>query len=186
MSEITDFFTGDGYMAFASAVKWIFGTLAVIFFGIALYAYLKVHLLIKSHHAHSAGHDTKPHPVVDDWRQTTTPQQAQPPSDQATQWEEIKRRGDSLREAEWKLAVIEADNLVDEQLKSRGFAGESMGERLMMINPSDLASLQDLWDAHKLRNLLVHDTNYTVRHDQVLSAISSFEKVLKELGAISS
>src|SRR3989344_2079440 len=45
-------------------------------------------------------------------------------------WEEIKRHVSSFVEAEWKLAVIEADKFVDDVLKTAGFAGESMGERL--------------------------------------------------------
>jgi len=65
-----------------------------------------------------------------------------------------------------------------------GYGGESMGERLMMIKPDELMHLQDLWDAHKLRNLIVHDTSYTITQDQVLTAIHSFEKVLKELGKV--
>ena len=90
-----------------------------------------------------------------------------------------------MRDADWKLAVIEADKFVDDALKTKGFPGETMGERLMMIKPQELSSLQDLWDAHKLRNLLVHETSYQLRHEQALGAINSFEKVLRELGVVS-
>ncbi|MBI2063463.1 MAG: ComEC family competence protein [Candidatus Yanofskybacteria bacterium] len=71
-------------------------------------------------------------------------------------WDEIRRHVNSFVEAEWKLAVIEGDKFVDDVLKTAGFAGESMGERLMLIKPDQIINLQYLWDAHKLRNLLVH------------------------------
>lgn len=100
-------------------------------------------------------------------------------------WAEIKDRVNSFNEAEWKLSVIEADKFVDEALKNAGFEGESMGERLMMIEPGQILSLQSLWDAHKLRNLLVHDNNYQVSHRQAILVIEAFEGVLKELAVIS-
>lgn len=100
-------------------------------------------------------------------------------------WSEIKKHVNSFNEAEWKMAVIEGDKFVDDALKSGGYLGESMGERLMMIQPGQLLSLQQLWDAHKLRNLLVHDVNYQLTHRQAVLAIEAFESVLRELGALS-
>ncbi|MBI2063336.1 MAG: hypothetical protein HYT61_03845 [Candidatus Yanofskybacteria bacterium] len=99
-------------------------------------------------------------------------------------WQEIRRHVDSFVEAEWKLAVIEADKFVDDVLKTAGFVGESMGERLMLIKPDQIINLQYLWDAHKLRNLLVHDANFRLTHQQALFAINAFESVLKELAAL--
>lgn len=100
-------------------------------------------------------------------------------------WAEIKRHVNSFTEAEWKLAVIEADKFVDETLKTAGFVGESMGERLMLIQPGQILSLQTLWDAHKLRNLLVHDPRYQMTHRQAIVAVEAFEETLIELGALS-
>ena len=99
--------------------------------------------------------------------------------------EEIRKHVNSFVEAEWKLAVIEGDKFVDDVLKTAGFAGESMGERLMMIKPDQIINIQYLWDAHKLRNLLVHDANFRLTHQQALFAINAFESVLKELSALS-
>ena len=111
-----------------------------------------------------------------------------PPSEVPTaadnRWEEIKKHVSDFKESSWKLAVIEADKFVDDALKNAGFQGESMGERLMTIDPSQLLSLQQLWDAHKLRNLLVHDVNYEVTHRQAILAVEAFEQVLRELGAL--
>lgn len=99
-------------------------------------------------------------------------------------WQEIRSHVESFIEAEWKLAVIEGDKFVDDVLKAAGFAGESMGERLMLIKPDQIVNLQHLWDAHKLRNLLVHDPNFRLTHQQATLAINAFESVLKELSAI--
>lgn len=111
-----------------------------------------------------------------------------PPSEAGSafdaRWREIKNHANSFKESEWKFAVIEADKFVDDVLKSAGFRGETMGERLTIIKPDELLNLQYLWDAHKLRNLVAHDPNFRLTHQQVLWAIEAFESVLRELGAL--
>ena len=99
-------------------------------------------------------------------------------------WEEIEKHINSTREAEWKFAVIEADKLVDEVLKGAGFQGDTMGDRLMNIQPGQLTTLQNLWEAHKIRNRLVHDVNYFLRYTEAKRAVGLYEKTLKELQAI--
>ncbi len=99
-------------------------------------------------------------------------------------WDEIERHINSTREAEWKFAVIEADKLVDELLKGAGFPGDTMGDRLMNIQPGQLITLQNLWEAHKIRNRLVHDTNYFLRYTEAKRAVGLYEKTLKELQAL--
>ena len=98
-------------------------------------------------------------------------------------WEEVQRHITSTREAEWKFAVIEADKVVDDILKN-SFPGETMGERLMNISQGQLETLNGLWEAHKIRNRLVHDTNYFLRYAEAKRAVILYERTLKELHAI--
>lgn len=58
---------------------------------------------------------------------------------------------------DWKLAIIEADIILDNTLKQRGYAGNSLGERLKSIGSGQLSSLQDAWEAHKVRNRIAHE-----------------------------
>lgn len=99
-------------------------------------------------------------------------------------WAEVLKHINSNREAEWKYAVIEADKLIDEILKEAGFPGETLGERLMAIEPGQLATLEGLWNAHKTRNKIAHDTSYFMRYAEAKKAVEQFEKTLEELGAI--
>lgn len=99
-------------------------------------------------------------------------------------WNEIEKHINSTREAEWKFAVIEADKLTDELLKGAGFQGDTMGDRLMNIQPGQLITLQGLWEAHKIRNRLAHDINYFLRYTEAKRAVGLYEKTLKELQAI--
>lgn len=110
------------------------------------------------------------------------PQPATSPSN--ARWDEIQKHINSTREGEWKFAVVEADKLVDELLKSAGFQGETLGDRLMNIQPGQLTTLQSLWEAHKIRNRLVHDTNYFLRYTEAKRAVGLYEKTLRELQAL--
>ncbi|OGN09142.1 MAG: hypothetical protein A2998_00975 [Candidatus Staskawiczbacteria bacterium RIFCSPLOWO2_01_FULL_37_25b] len=101
-----------------------------------------------------------------------------------SKWEEIVRHSESTREAEWKLAIIEADTLVDDILKSANYPGDTMGERLTNIERGQLLSLDGLWEAHKIRNKLAHDVDYFLRYAEARRAITLYEAALKELDAL--
>lgn len=107
----------------------------------------------------------------------------EPEKQLTARWQEILNFIDSIREGEWKFALIEADKLVDDVLKN-SFPGETMGERLMNIDKTQLLSIDSLWEAHKIRNRLAHDTNYFLRHAEAVRAIRLYEQALKELGAL--
>ncbi len=81
------------------------------------------------------------------------------------------------------LAVINADKLLDAALKRRGFKGETMGERLISAKTS-LRKRNAVWEAHKLRNRLVHDEKVRLDRKRVKSALKGFESALKDLGAL--
>ncbi len=101
------------------------------------------------------------------------------------EWSQIYSYLRSLNESEWKLAIIEGDKILDDALRSSGFPGETMGERLMSDQARQLYSLSGVWDAHKLRNFLVHDISVTITQPQAASAVAGFEAMLKELQLLS-
>ncbi|MEK7583447.1 MAG: hypothetical protein AAB483_03560 [Patescibacteria group bacterium] len=184
-NSVKDFVTSVNYTGWQGNIKIIFAVFTFIMLGFAVYSYIKAHLLIQSHHAHDKGHGGHGEQHAGEHAGDVVSHDAAPAyQNYSEHWENILRYANSIRDSEWKLAIIEADKLVDGVLQERGFPGETMGERLMLMAPNQLASLQDLWDAHKLRNLLVHEMNYHMKHEQALAAIRAFERVLRELGAI--
>jgi len=96
-------------------------------------------------------------------------------------WEQIHMHLESPREAEWKLAVMEADKLVDDALSKAGFPGESFGDRLTNIQPGTLVSLDGLWWAHRVRNRLAHELDYFLRYTEARQAVGYYEQALNEL-----
>lgn len=94
-------------------------------------------------------------------------------------WGEIEKSlGHGIMGA--KLAVIEADKLLDGVLKSLLIPGETLGERLKAAQYS-YPNIRKVWPAHKLRNQLVHDSTFELSVGQAKRALKDFEAALKVL-----
>ncbi len=113
----------------------------------------------------------------------TTPQQV-PRKKLLKKWNQIEARLKSSHETDSKLAVIEADKLLDDVLKRCGYFGKDMGSRLKKINSGQIASINDVWSAHKVRNSIVHNIDYKLTELEAERAIRAFKKALEELEAI--
>lgn len=94
-------------------------------------------------------------------------------------WQEIeKSSGMGIMGA--KLAVIEADKLLDGVLKSMLIPGETLGERLKAAQYS-YPNIKHVWPAHKLRNQLVHDATFELTQSQARRALADFKSALHTL-----
>ncbi len=83
----------------------------------------------------------------------------------------------------YHLAVLNADKLLDQALRERGFKGETMGERMKSAKET-WSSANNVWTAHKLRNQIAHEDNVQVSYDTARRAMAAFKQALKDLGAI--
>ncbi len=84
---------------------------------------------------------------------------------------------------DWKLAIIEADIILDDLLKRAGFVGTSLGERLRSIGPAQLQSLDDAWQAHKVRNQIAHGgADFILTKRLAEDTIKQYRRVFDELG----
>lgn len=81
------------------------------------------------------------------------------------------------------LAVIDADKLLDDALRKRGFKGRTMGERLVSAQKS-LSNNDAVWFGHKLRNRLVHEPDARLREKEAKMALAGIRQGLKDLGAL--
>lgn len=100
-----------------------------------------------------------------------------------TRWLKIENSLEKGNERSYRLAVIDADKLVDKALKEMGLPGQSMGERLKKIGDK-LPDIQKLWYAHKLRNQIVHESDFSISYEEARRALMAFRQTLKNLGAI--
>lgn len=96
-------------------------------------------------------------------------------------WKKTIKRLDKGLESEYKLAVIEADSVLNDALVQMGYAGSTLGERLEKITPETLDNIEDVWRAHKIRNNLLHDPDYKLTLEETKRVLAIFEEALKDL-----
>lgn len=97
-------------------------------------------------------------------------------------WQGVGQHLNSLNPSDWKMAIIEADKLIDDILTYyMGLKGESMAERLTLLSKEQLSSLDLLWEAHKTRNRIVHEPGYKIEQSEAKKIVSYYEEVLKEM-----
>ncbi len=100
-------------------------------------------------------------------------------------WQEVLAHAASDRPNDWKVAIIEADIMLGEALTERGYAGATIGEQLRGASPVHFATVQDAWDAHRIRNQIAHQgPDFVLTQGLVREAVVKYERVLRELGAV--
>jgi len=98
-------------------------------------------------------------------------------------WEEIEVMLHKHGEMTDKVAILEADKLLDHVLKAMTMPGTTLGERLKAASYR-YPQITEVWWAHKIRNQIVHESSFSVNHGTARSAIREFERALKNLGVL--
>jgi len=167
---IADFFASERWAHLFFRIKLGSGIISALLFIAIVYLVIKSNTIGVKMEAYSEAFSQKSFTV--------------PKKKMLKKWAEIQARAQSTYEADYKLALLDADKLFDETLKLMGFQGKDMGERLKMVNKDQLSNLEEIWWAHKLRNQMVHETRSKTARGDVQRAIAAFEKSFKEFGTL--
>lgn len=106
-----------------------------------------------------------------------------PKSEMNKKWQTVLDKLESMEKDSYKMAVIEADKIFDDIIKRIGYQGDDMGERLKQINSAQIANIDEIWQAHKLRNQLVHEPDFQINQSQAKRSVEIYQKAMKDLGA---
>ena len=99
-------------------------------------------------------------------------------------WQKIKRRLESEIESEWKLVIIEAEKMMNDLLNRMGFGGVSLGEKLGRLTTASLPNIEEVREAHKIHNNIIHDPTYRLSLEEAKRVIAIYEKALTHLQAL--
>ncbi|HRR39573.1 MAG TPA: hypothetical protein P5570_02340 [Candidatus Paceibacterota bacterium] len=95
------------------------------------------------------------------------------------QWKKIKKRLKSRKEANWKLAVIEGGEIVDDLLLRMGYKANGMKARLTLANEAQISNLDELTSAAEVYEGIIADPDYELSHQKAEETLRAFEKFLK-------
>lgn len=99
-------------------------------------------------------------------------------------WLHIETLGDSMNPNDWRTAIIEADILLEDMLTKQGYVGAGVGEKLKLVEPSDMNTLQDAWEAHKVRNQIAHQGSFDLSEMVARRTIARYAAVFREFRMI--
>ena len=85
--------------------------------------------------------------------------------------------------ATFEVAIINADKLLDRALHEMGTPGKTMGDRLKKAS-GRFTDINAVWRAHKLRNMIAHESDVEITYRQSENALEIYKQALKDLGAI--
>ncbi len=99
-----------------------------------------------------------------------------------SRWEHIMTLVESAHENDWRQAIIEADIMLDEELTHHGYSGATVGDKL---KSAQFASLDDAWEAHKVRNDIAHQGSaFPLDGRLAFRTIQKYQRVFEEFKAI--
>ena len=102
-----------------------------------------------------------------------------------TQWQQVLQHIESTNPNDWKLAIIEADVMLDKLLQAQGYAGTSIGDRLKSVSMRSFQTLDDAWQAHRVRNQIAHGGyDFVLTQKMARTTIQQYQKVFLEFGVV--
>ncbi len=100
-------------------------------------------------------------------------------------WQEVVKRLETPFEADWKLAILEADTLLSDLLIDLGYTGETLAEKLKKVSKDKMVTLDYAWNAHRMRNRVAHEGPALVlTKDEAERTLELYRRVFNEFNYI--
>lgn len=146
-------------------LKALLSIIAIIFITIIIYVQIRLREIKAAHH-HKA-HAPTPDP--------------EPAKRKNEKWQHVLTLGFSTNASDWRFAIIEADTMLDEMLDVMQYHGETMADKLKQVERADWKTLDEAWEAHKIRNRIAHEgSDFKLDHDEARRVLGLYERVFKE------
>lgn len=154
-------------ITFVAAWKTIATLVSMAAVVVAVYSYLRLTEIMKA--------ETKKIGHMPDWSSAKQMKNER--------WERVEGFMRSGNQSDWKVAIMEADNILDDIVEKMGYPGETLGERMKEIEASDFPYLDDAWEAHKVRNNIAHKgTDFVLSKATADDVVSKYYRIFKALG----
>ena len=102
-------------------------------------------------------------------------------AEMARRWQSVIANISTDNPNDWRQAIIDAYIILDDILTKMGYQGATIGEKLQRVAKGDFATLNDAWEAHKVRNMIAHEgSSFSLNHHEAKKAIDGYKKVFEE------
>lgn len=153
-----------------NVIAAIFSIIAILLIAVIVYTRVRIYEINKKEHAeHKAlfmqahvSEDPVPMPIIN------------------PRWEQVQKHIKSDTPADWRLAILEADLMLEDLLVTLGYKEGTIGDKLKAIEPSDFPGHDRAWWAHRVRNNIAHQgSTYILGKAEARNTIAIFEEVFR-------
>lgn len=94
-------------------------------------------------------------------------------------WQRIMEQAHSDDPQKWRIAILEADLLLNELLDVLGYKGETMSDKMKQVEVAQFNTIDFAWEAHQIRNRLTN-AGYEIDAREAKRVIRMYERVFRE------
>jgi hypothetical protein len=102
-------------------------------------------------------------------------------SEMSAKWKKVEERMKTKSEAEYKLAVLEAEDLLKQALKMDGYDGDTLEQQLGKVDSSDISDTSKVLKAHYFRNKIVNEVGSKISFSEARDAVDNFKKAFEQM-----
>lgn len=100
-------------------------------------------------------------------------------------WSRVLTHVFSPNPSDWKLAIIEADTMLEDLLTQLDFKGETIGDKLKSADREKFKSLTTAWEVHTVRNRIAHEgLDFVILQPEAKRIIALYEQIFRQYGFI--
>ncbi len=152
-------------------LKILAAILVLVFIGVIVYSIMGILKLREEEH-HEVHH-------------TIEAMQEEPEVSKNPRWQVVEKHIESENPSDWKLAIIEADLILEEMLDEAGYEGETIGEKLRNAEEAGFKTLGYAREAHAVRNQIAHQgSEFAISKTKAHRTIDQYKDVFVEFDYI--
>ena len=96
-------------------------------------------------------------------------------------WNRVIEQAASDTPEKQRLAILEADIMLNELLDIQAYRGETIADKMKHVDRADFNTIDIAWEAHKARNAIAHEgAAHTLSPRDVRKVIDMYERVFRE------
>lgn len=174
-------------------LKLIITGICILLIGLIFYLFLRLLEMEEHHRDHVYPHDDdEGHTILENTRSFMVRETADVDTEEAYvpvteepqglyKWQMVIKHVSSKNPSDWKLAIIEADTILDALVEGAGYEGTSLGERLKNADKGTFKTLDYAWEAHTVRNKIAHEgSSFNLTEREAKRVIQLYEQVFQE------
>lgn len=101
-------------------------------------------------------------------------------------WNRVVLEANSDNEQQWRLAILEADIMLNELLDTLGYRGETLADKMRSVDRADFNTIDLAWEAHRARNRIAHEgSDMQLDAREARRIVELYQRVFREFQFVS-